>query len=199
MFDSQQILATLRSMKTCKCSGSCLKSSVLLNLWPSWDSSSNHWPCLESKLEYCLFHMLAFPFVRCSESLVGFHKTYTKKSMGTRTALPMHVCLSTEASCMNTLRLEGHPALFFWLGGGFLLPVNLSCAAHVAGWLWGHWQAYWGDLQGRKMHLHWADSTVITSFHRAFYFSTPGHRAPQALVSSLVVLFILIHQWQILR
>lgn len=138
------------------------------------DGYSNHWACLLLKLEYCLFHMLSFPFVQRSEALVGFHKTCTKKWM---VFMRPHMHCIAHA-CLHTL--EQHVREYSAVGGApcsvlltlwwFLVPVNLSCGAHgpaVVGWLRGHWQGYWGNPGAcRARKWNWADSTIISSIQR---------------------------------
>lgn len=128
--------------------------------------------------------MLASPFVRRSGSMIGFHKTCTKWMVF---VCHLRVFTHWRSMCTNTLWLEGHPALFSWLCGGFLLPVNLSCGAHgptVVGWLWGHWQGYWGKPGAcRARKWHWADSTLIASIQRCFLFPQARHPAFHCLAS----------------
>ncbi len=136
-----------------------LKIFSILNLWPSWDSSSNRWACLPLKLRVLFIPHAGFP-LSCgvvnpwSDSTKRASRSGWRSCVCTCTASP-HESVYTHwcSMCTNTLWLEGHPALFSWLCGGFLLPVNLSCGAHgpaVAGWLRGHWQGYRGNPGARK-------------------------------------------------
>lgn len=152
--------------------------------------------------------MLASPFVWCSDSRVRFRKTCIKTWMAL-VCLYMHniadVYIHWNGVCMctDTLWSEGHPALFSWLCGGFLLPVNLSCAAHgpaVVGWQRGHWQGYWGNAgehaeRENALTLIWWHCNL---FHLEMLFILAGQddrpSFPWHQIVNLILLLIFIHQ-----
>lgn len=147
---------------------------VIFQIQAFWSQDSP--TCLLFKWGYCLFLMLAFIFVQCSESLVSLH-THTQEKKRTKTCIKMCLCVY---SCMwtNPLWLEGHPAQFSLDFVVVFSPASkLSCETHgpaVAGWLRGRWRGYRESLASSRAGKY-TDSKLMapgsSTLRNAFSFS----------------------------
>lgn len=153
-----------------------------LNLWPLLTQllHSNHRACLPVTLEPCLFHMLASPFVWCSESRVRFH-THKKKKNTELVCLHVHGTAYVYTLLEQHVYVHGYSAVggapcsflltLWWFSSASkpqLCSTWPSCRGVTAGTLTGVTEEKHRSKQSKKMPWHRADSTVISSTGQCF-------------------------------